>query len=338
MTDTELLEPFERMLIDVASVSRLREILKGGPVDGVWEPLQESGYLDALLDPAHGGAGLSFAQLGALLQAAGRHLLPVPFGETVIARALLAQAGIPPPRGPMVLITPAAGSGNDRYQQAVPLARVAQYALVEVNGRISLRMLSQAAVRHTDVHGSLAADVDWRCAPEMVAGGRSVQSGMLRAIAAVIRAAEIAGAADQLLRMTVAYAGDRAQFGKPIAKLQAVQQQLAVMAEQVVMARMAAQLGCSSGFPPSLSAVAVAKHICGAAVPRITSIAHAIHGAIGISEEHDLQLYVRTLYECRIAAGSEIYWATVLGADYLKGSCDSTVDFVRGMRQMHLNG
>jgi alkylation response protein AidB-like acyl-CoA dehydrogenase len=57
--------------------------------------------------------------------------------------------------------------------------------------------------------------------------------------------------------MTVAYAGDRAQFGKPIAKLQAVQQQLAVMAEQVVMARMAAQLGCSSGFPPSPSTSAV---------------------------------------------------------------------------------
>jgi acyl-CoA dehydrogenase len=330
--DIELLEPFERLLAEIAPSSRVRDIERGDPVDRVWEPLVESGFLDALMDAQHGGAGLDFAQIGPLLQAAGRHLLPVPFAETVVARALLARANIARPGGPIVLVTPGA-EGSDPYQQPVPLARVAEYALIEVNGQMSLRTLPRGAIRSVGVHGSLAAAIHWPSAPEVATAIGSFPVGTLRAITAVIRAAEIAGAADQMLQMTIAHAGGRVQFGKPIAKLQAIQQQLAVMAEQVVMARMAAQIGCSSGFPPSATVAAIAKHICSAAVPRMTAIAHAVHGAIGISQEHDLQLFVRRLHEWRIAEGSESYWAVCLGAGHLTGRCASSIDFVRAMRQ-----
>src|SRR5262249_40901296 len=93
------------------------------------------------------------------------------------------------------------------------------------------------------------------------------------------------------------------------------------------------QIGVSSGFPPSATAAAIAKHICSAAVPRLTAIAHAVHGAIGISQEHDLQLFVRRLYEWRITEGSEIYWALRLGSEHLRGRCASSIDFVRDLRQ-----
>jgi acyl-CoA dehydrogenase len=150
-----------------------------------------------------------------------------------------------------------------------------------------------------------------------------------RRIGAVIAAAAIAGAGDRLLAMCVDYSNQRVQFGKPIARQQAVQQQLAVMAEQVVLARIAAQIGCSSGLIPTLFNAATAKHVASAAAVQIGAIAHAVHGAIGISEAYDLQLYTRRLHEWRMAHGSERYWAAQLGALRLSAPNTLTVDYVR---------
>ena len=65
-----------------------------------------------------------------------------------------------------------------------------------------------------------------------------------------------------------------------------------------------------------------------AAAARIAATAHAIHGAIGISEDHELQLYSRRLHEWRLADGSETYWNRLLGAARL-GDAGRSVDYVR---------
>lgn len=153
---------------------------------------------------------------------------------------------------------------------------------------------------------------------------------MLR-ISAVTTAAAISGAADRVLAMTIDYANQRIQFGKPIAKQQAVQQQLAVMAEQVVMARISAQIGCSHGLTPPLEIVAIAKQGASRAAVQIVAIAHAVHGAIGISEAYDLCLYTRHLNEWRTAHGSEGYWAEQLGRKRLASPAITTVDYIRGL-------
>jgi len=328
--DNELLEPFERLLGEISATTRLRDIERGGSVEPVWEPLLESGFLDALTATEHGGAGLDFAQIGALLQAAGRRLLPVPFGETLVARALLAGAGIAPPDRPIVLVT---RSAENAWQRAVPLAKVAGYALIETDEQLFLRTLPQSSLRDVGIAASLAVDVHWPSTAEVASAPSPLPAGAFRSTTAAVHAAHIAGAADQVLKLTVAHAGQRVQFGKPIAQAQAIQQQLAVMAEHTVMARMAAQIGCSGGFPPSAATAAVAKLVCSSAVPQLTAIAHAVHGAIGISEEHDLQLFVRRLHEWRLADGPESYWALRLGTQYLQGNCSSSIDFAREMRQ-----
>ena len=60
----------------------------------------------------------------------------------------------------------------------------------------------------------------------------------------------------------------------------------------------------------------------------VASIAHALHGAIGITEEYNLQLFTRRLHEWRVAHGSEDYWNPVIGRAALC-SDSSIVDFVR---------
>jgi acyl-CoA dehydrogenase len=324
---SELLEPFERLLADVSSLAQVRAVEGGAAVTGLWAALDGSGFVDAMIGDAQGGAGVSLAEAGLLVQALGRHLVPVPFAQTMVARALLAAAGAERPEGSIVLVSPTTIGAGYRHR-AVPQAQVANYALVDLGERTVLTSLSDATVTAIGIHGSQTADVSWPASPRTVAT-ISTPKGGLRPMAAVLRAAEIAGAADRVLGMTIAYAGERVQFGKPIGKQQAIQQQLAVMAEQTVMARMAAQIGCAHGLPPPTNVAAVAKQVASTAVTTIAATAHAVHGAIGISEEYDLQLFVRRLHEWRIADGAESYWAEQLGRARLLSDAATCVDFVR---------
>jgi acyl-CoA dehydrogenase len=92
---------------------------------------------------------------------------------------------------------------------------------------------------------------------------------------------------------------------------------------------MAAQLGCQAGLTRlSPEPVAVAKARTSEAAQKVASMAHAIHGAIGFTEEYDLQLYTRRLYSWRRAAGSEGYWHEILGRA-LVARQDRTLNLLR---------
>jgi len=93
-----------------------------------------------------------------------------------------------------------------------------------------------------------------------------------------------------------------------------VQHQIAVMAEEVMAARMAAQRALQ-GPPLELSPrlAAAAKLRCGQAAQTVCAVAHAVHGAIGVSEELDLHHFTAALHRRRLAHGGESYWARELG-------------------------
>ena len=208
----------------------------------------------------------------------------------------------------------------------VPFGLVCEQVLVDLGDRLVLTDAGAGQPTATGTHAGLSARMHWQDAP--IGPVLSRPDGGLRAIGALLRAGAIAGAAARLLAMTVAYANDRVQFGKPIGRQQALQQQLAVMAEDVVAARIAMELACAGGIPVRLAAVATAKSVASAAAARIANTAHAVHGAIGISEEYDLQLYTRRLHEWRLGDGSESYWNRILGGLRQSGP-DHAVDWVR---------
>lgn len=318
---SELLLPFERMLEDVASVAAVRTIEQGGSPHMMWQAFAESGFLDALVPDERGGAGLSLADIHPLWMALGRHAVPLPIGETMIARALLDDA----PDGPITFAIASAGQVI-----VVPFGLVAEHALVECDGILHLADIALGVPVPTGVHASLAARLCWNRLPTT---SIPAPVGGLRPLAAILRAALIAGAADHLTQMTATYANERVQFGKPIGRQQAVQQQLAVMVEEAVASRIASQLGCAGPFPPNHVAAATAKSVASRAATRVAATAHAVHGAIGISAEHDLHLFTRRLNEWRLADGSESYWNRLLGAGRLSDAGRS-VDFVRA----HLSG
>jgi len=152
----------------------------------------------------------------------------------------------------------------------------------------------------------------------------------IRIFSAAIHSALMAGAMQRLFAMTLAYCNERVQFGKAIGRFQAVQHQLSVMAEQVAAAGIAAEIAFSGAAPiPVFLPVAIAKARASMAAPLVTAAAHALHGAIGVTEEFDLQLFSRRLHEWRIVEGSENYWNRLIGEAILGQSQISVMDFTR---------
>ena len=150
-------------------------------------------------------------------------------------------------------------------------------------------------------------------------GGRSaplpdaVDMRLVQRLGALFRAAQMAGAMEAALALSTRYANDRVQFGRPIAKFQAVQQQLALLAEQAAAASVAvesAALAVAAGRPSSALAVAAAKIRAGEAAGKVAEIAHQVLGAIGFTHEHRL---TRRLWSWRDEFGNESHWSRELG-------------------------
>ena len=127
----------------------------------------------------------------------------------------------------------------------------------------------------------------------------------------------MSGALEKAMDLAVTYAQERVQFGRPISKFQAVQQNLAVLAGQTAAAVAAANLGIEALAGPIRSAkflIAVAKTRVGEAATLACEIAHQVHGAIGFTKEYALQLSTRRLWSWREEFGGDPEWAAKVGA------------------------
>jgi acyl-CoA dehydrogenase len=321
MYATELVAPFERLIEDICTPAALRAAERRSDASEIWASLEESGFLDALVPESAGGAGLSLADIFPLVMVLGASAVPLPVAETMVARWLISQSDVEVPRGAILLATrEVAGS-------VVALGGlVADHVLWDMGDQLMLAAVADCAPVATGVHNSLAARLSAH--NDIASQILKRPEGGLRLISALLTSALIAGALHKILTMTVDYANQRVQFGKPIGRQQALQQNLAVMAEQCVAARLAAELGFGRGLTPAPLAVANAKLMTSAAATYVSATAHAIHGAIGISAEYDLQLFTRRLHEWRMADGAESYWAERIGAARLSADSGS-IDFVR---------
>lgn len=125
---------------------------------------------------------------------------------------------------------------------------------------------------------------------------------------------QMAGAMRAALDLTITYARERKQFGKPLASFQAIQQQLAVFAEEVAATDMAAASACRArDRGPARFEIAAAKLRANMAVGSVTSVAHQVHGAMGFTKEYKLQKLTRALWQWRSDYGNDRFWSDALG-------------------------
>ncbi len=315
-----------QVLADHCTPQAVRAIEAGGrgapAAAALWQQLQDAGLADALAPEGRGGAGLTLLQAFGVLAQCGAHALPLPLAETMLARAVLARAGLAAPPGSIALARGRPHAGGGLHCAQVGAGALADAVLVQLEQSERWVLLDARAAQAGPQAQPLDAALTWSAAQVQAGAAVALPAGTdVAVLHAALLAAQMAGALETVLGRSLQFANDRQQFGRPIGKFQAIQHQLAVLGEHVFAARMAAQLGCAGaadGLWPHPLRVASAKARCSEAALEAAQAAHAIHGAIGFTEECDLQLFTRRLHAWRQCAGSEGYWQRAAGAALLE--------------------
>lgn len=322
-------EAIDDILKDQCTPAVVRSIQAGGSPAGLWDAISNAGFLELLSSEEHGGAGLSLSELFPVLRCFGHYTTPVPVAQTIVARALAGSDLVIPP-GMVTLAQTFRREATGAISCALtPYGMLADFVLARDGDGLLLLPCASAVRAGTGIHSSLTATLSWH--DDSMAIRNCLGGAMLPPFAAALHAALLSGAMNRVFEMTLQYCNDRVQFGKSLGKFQAVQHQLSVMAEQTAAASIAAEAAFQGGEnKPSLLKAAIAKSRTSEAAVIVSSIAHALHGAIGVTEEYDLQLLTRCLHEWRITHGSEAYWNTVIGQKVLASEL-SLSDFVQSV-------
>jgi alkylation response protein AidB-like acyl-CoA dehydrogenase len=309
----------------------------------LWKTIVNLGWTGLLIPEDLGGLGLGTVDVVALTEVAGRWVLPAPFVSSAgVAASVLAdldgagdaQAAIASgsvvvlagasvgdstdergASGPVswdgvalrgtapvvsdatradlfvVIATPTDDADGDRLAAVVPSAS-AGVAVEEVYSVDPTRPL--ATVRFDGAE------------PVQVLRGR-VDTGLDRARA--VLAAELVGICDRLLEVCVEHASTRTQFGVPIGSFQAVKHRLADVYVATERARTLTYNAAMVFDDPDATAqeravaAAMAKAAASEAGVYTAKSAVQVHGAIGMTWEHDLHLFTRRARHSAAALG-----------------------------------
>ena len=137
---------------------------------------------------------------------------------------------------------------------------------------------------------------------------------------ALARAVQVCAALDRAMMLSCEHATTRTQFGRPLARFQAVQNLIADTAAECALARAATEAALAAAVQNEWSGddlgfrVAVARSCTGHATTTVVRNAHQVHGAIGTALEHDLHRFTRAALAWRGEFGSVRYWDRRLAA------------------------
>ena len=321
-----------RLFTDRVTPELLQSVEKGQWPAALWDAVEENGLTMPLVAEKDGGAGGTWGDAHVVIRATGRHAVPLPLAETIVAAWLLAESGLAVPAGPLTLAPVhreerlrlgRAGGGWTLGGTAtrVPWGRAAKHVVVvaDVDSRAHVALVAAGGYRVTEDRDLALEPRDTLLFDGAPVGavapiGARVPPDVVWFYGALARSAQMAGGLEYLVAQTTRYATERRQFGKPIGAFQAIQWQLAILGEQAAAAGAAAAnaFRAADRGDPAFE-IAVAKVRVGEAAGIGASIAHQVHGAIGFTSEHALQFTTRRLWSWRAEFGGEGWWAATLG-------------------------
>ncbi|THV13284.1 acyl-CoA dehydrogenase [Nocardioides caeni] len=282
---------------DSAAV-RAASTSEAGHDEALWSALCEQIGVAALPIPEeYDGFGASFFETAVVLEELGRSLAPSPLLATVVATEALLAGGTDEAKARLLpriaageIVTVVLGDGPvlDGDRAGIVLA-VRDDELVEVEGA--------AATWAESMDQSIRlAHVDLSTATLTPIGDGESARARAELVGAAATTALAVGLNDRAVAMTVAYAKERVQFGRPIGSFQALKHRMADMlalTEQSRSASWAASYALADGdADPGTAAFqvhAAASYTLDAAA-RIAGECVQLHGGIAITWEHDAHL------------------------------------------------
>ena len=349
-TRTLILDTAERMFRDLSKSTVVDAAEKGEWPAYLWNAIAEAGLDRAAVPEDLGGAGTSLADGLAVIRVAGRYAAPIPLAEAVLAGLLLSRVGVAVPEGPLTVV-PARKLGLERDGGGWKLSGTAGQVPWAGQSRGIVVLASDGTgdyitcvdpsacdiksgksiagePRDTVTFDGVALDVD-----AVFPAGDGASEDAILILGAAIRSLQMAGALEAILQLSAKYSMDRVQFGRPIAKFQAVQQSLAVAASEVAAAGMAAEMAMEAAESGAWLEVAVAKSRVGEAAGKAAELAHQVHGAIGFTHEYNLHHFTRRLWTWRDDFGGESYWEGRIGDSIAKAGADELWGIISGTRE-----
>ncbi len=292
---------------------------RSAPFATLWPRVEEMGFGGLLLGEEEGGFGGDAGDAFAVLKTAGAAALPLPLAEEVFGRLAAARAGVVDVPGIVTIATRwdggIAGRRFTGTTTAVPWGREAGAVVLTGNGPDLLVMARGARVLREDANpaGEPRDTLSFEGAEV-----HEVPEFSALHWGALSRSAQIAGALDRALAMSIEYANERVQFGRPIGKFQSVQHSLAIFAMEASAALSAGQAAARAAEVDAAHfEIAVAKCRASQAAAVGHASAHAAHGAIGFTMEHGLNHLTRRLIAWRSEFGGQAFWADRIGEHVL---------------------
>jgi acyl-CoA dehydrogenase len=329
-----LRETADRLFRTHCDTATQRTADQGAWPAALWAAVEEAGLHRALVPDSSGGFGVAVADALSLLKVAGAHAVPLPLAETMLAGWLLAGAGLDIPDGPIsvgpvrsdenVTLTQAAGGWRvSGVLTRVPWARDVDYIAVVGGSLVALVGKAAWTIETGENVAREPRDTVTLNGSALAVGETEVSPADLIAVGAAMRTQQIAGALTRLTEMTTQYAQERVQFGRPIGKFQAVQQNLAVMAGHAAAAVAAADLAAEAvADGVRVLPIAAGKARAGEAAGMAAGIAHQVHGAIGFTFEHNLHFLTRRLWSWRDEFGKDSVWNRLIGRHVAAAGAD----------------
>jgi alkylation response protein AidB-like acyl-CoA dehydrogenase len=314
---------------------RLREIAASdnGFDEGLWKEMAELGWAGLALPEEWGGQGLGIVDLAVLFEEMGYVCAPSPLLSNTIAGLALAFAGsdeqkerwlAPLAAGELRGAPALADAGRPAEPNRFAMGSESDGDAVVLNGEKTLVMDAASADfflvatgdGHRHVVDSAATGVtvipeesidptrrlsslrleNVRVPTENTLPGSTEDYWPVFQRACVALAAESTGLAQRALEMSVAYAKDRQQFGRPIGAYQAVSHRCAQMLLETENSRSAVYgaAWAADAEPESLPlAASMAKAYASDVGWRVPDAAIQVHGGIGFTWEHDLHFFLK---------------------------------------------
>lgn len=282
----------------------------------LWSALEELGLARLTGSEESGGSGAGWPEAAALLTAAARHGVRIPLAEhDLLGCWLLESAGLPidgAVHTACVLDAHGAASG-------VPWASTADriVAIWPSGDAYRIADLDSAAVRIAPGTNMIGEPRD-RVAIDLTGlGGTEMSSAVVAELglrSALVRGIQVCAALDRVVDLAVEHSTSRIQFGRPLAKFQAVQNLIADAAAEAALARAATEAALLAAVTGGWSTprleflVAAARSCAGHATSVVVRNCHQVLGAIGTTREHRLHEYTRPALAWRSEFGSVAYW------------------------------
>lgn len=253
--------------------------------EALWQLLCEQVGAAALVVPEElGGAGGELADAAVVLQELGRALVPSPLLGTTLAELALLAADEPDADTLAALAEGDSIGALVLDPDFVVNGDIADVVVATADGRLSRwDRFTAEPVTTMDPTRRLAR----LQAQETTALGTDPG---LADTAAILLAAEQIGAAERCLELTVDYAKNRVQFGRPIGSFQALKHRMADLYVTVAAARAVVNDACDQPTPTN---AATARLAATEALNVVTAEGIQLHGGIAITWEHDMHLYFK---------------------------------------------